>query len=74
MTNRYRITDVPSPSTGPVRARRLRPVLWLLLIINLTFNAAASTIGATLVSVVFGVITLACAAGLVIDHYRRRDR
>ncbi|MEU4419092.1 hypothetical protein AB0F81_00550 [Actinoplanes sp. NPDC024001] len=74
MTNRYRITDVPDPSTGPVRARRLRPTLWLLLLVSLTFNAAASTIGATVVSIVFGLLTLACAAGLVADHYRHRDR
>ncbi|GAA4949241.1 hypothetical protein [Actinoplanes utahensis] len=74
MPNRYRITDTPDTSPGPMRAGRLRPALWLLLIVGLTANAAASTIGATAVSVVFGLITLGCAAGLVVDHYRRRDR
>ena len=56
------------PSTG-----RLRPLMWLFLIIALGANAAASTLGATLVSVVFGAIALACAIGLVAHHYRRRQ-
>ncbi|BBH67927.1 hypothetical protein ACTI_46120 [Actinoplanes sp. OR16] len=52
----------------------LRPALWLLLIISLAINAVTSSIGATVVSLAFGLITLACGAGLVADHYRRRER
>ncbi|WIM96406.1 hypothetical protein ACTOB_008598 [Actinoplanes oblitus] len=74
MTNRYHSTDAPAASSDPSRAGRLRPALWLLLIISLTVNGAASTIGATAVSVGCGLITLACAAGLVADHYRHRNR
>ncbi|GAA4594809.1 hypothetical protein BJY16_001446 [Actinoplanes octamycinicus] len=74
MTNRYRITDASGPTSNLAGARRLRPALWLLLIISLAVNAASSTIGATVVSLIFGLITLACAAGLAVDHYRRRDR
>ena len=78
MTDRYRIADPPAPAaSAPDRpatsgAGRLRPALWLLLILTLAANAAASTLGATPVSIVFGAAALACAAGLVADHYRRR--
>jgi len=73
MTNRRPTTATSDASPGSGRTGRLRPTLWLLLIISLTLNAAASTIGATAVSVIFGLVTLACATGLVVDHYRHRD-
>ncbi|GAA1640618.1 hypothetical protein [Actinoplanes couchii] len=52
---------------------KLRPVLWLLLILGLAANAAASTIGAhQLVGSVFGLVALASGTGLAIHHYRYR--
>ncbi|GAA0907635.1 hypothetical protein Vau01_086870 [Virgisporangium aurantiacum] len=53
----------------------LRPVLWLVLILSAAANATASAAGASAIaSVGFGVITLGCAAALVVHHYRGRDR
>jgi hypothetical protein len=57
---------------SPAAAGRLRPALWLVLVLSLAANAITSTIGATAISVVFGLITLACATALVLHHYRNR--
>lgn len=52
---------------------KLRPVLWLLLILGLAANAVASTIGADpLVVSCFGLVALASGIGLVVHHYRYR--
>lgn len=72
MTDPYRISDAPAPATTPSTTGRLRPVLWLVLILSLAANATASALGATLVSIAFGVVTLGSAAALVVDHYQRR--
>ncbi|MET7419884.1 hypothetical protein [Dactylosporangium sp. NPDC005555] len=53
----------------------LRPVLWLVLIVSAGANATASTADANpLIGVGFGLVTLACAATLVVHHYRHRVR
>ena len=72
MTDPYRITDTPTPTSTPSSAGRLRPTLWFLLIVGLATNAVTSAIGATLFSIVAGLVTLACATALVVGHYRKR--
>ncbi|GIF10128.1 hypothetical protein [Actinoplanes teichomyceticus] len=74
MTDRFRVDGTPEPSSAPPPIGRLRPALWLLLIVSLTVNAVASAIGATLAGIAFGLVTLACAGWLVVDHYRRRNQ
>ncbi|MER5551692.1 hypothetical protein ABT001_08420 [Streptomyces sp. NPDC002793] len=56
-----------SPSRG-----LLRPVLWALLLLCAVCNAVTSTMdGVTVVvSVAFGLATLACGVGLVLHHRR----
>ena len=73
MTDRYRIA--PEETAADDRAGMLRPVLWLLLILSAADNATVSVAGwNVLVGVGFGLITLACAAVLVVHHYRHRAR
>ncbi|WP_199511388.1 hypothetical protein [Nucisporomicrobium flavum] len=62
------MTDHISSNSSP-----LRPALWLLFFLSVTANAITSGIGATLVSVLFGVIALSCAVSLVVHHYRHRE-
>ena len=77
MTDRYRLT--PSETAGtPDRAARgglLRPVLWALLIVSAAANATVNTTGGNaFLGVGLGLVTLACAAALVVHHYRHRTR
>ena len=53
------------------QGRTLRPVLWLLLVLSVAANAVASTVNLA-AAITFGVLALACAAALVVDHYRHR--
>ncbi|WP_173745287.1 hypothetical protein [Actinoplanes sp. TFC3] len=50
----------------------IRPVLWLVLIVSVAANSVLSSRGSLLAGMVFGVIALASAVMLVVDHYRRR--
>ncbi|AGL13694.1 hypothetical protein [Actinoplanes sp. N902-109] len=50
----------------------IRPVLWLILIVAAVANMILSSMGATIAGVVFGVIAVAAAGTLVVDHYRNR--
>ncbi|MEV4702809.1 hypothetical protein [Actinoplanes sp. NPDC049316] len=51
----------------------LRPLLWVGLVLSAVANAIASSSGNhVVIGAAFGVVTLACAAGLVVQHYRRR--
>lgn len=64
-----------SRSVQPAGAQRgaLRPVLWLLLAISAVLNIVTSNIGINIfIGIGFGLATLACAAALVVDHYRHR--
>jgi hypothetical protein len=55
------------------RGGMLRPVLWLVLIVSAAANATVSAVGANvLAGICFGIVTLACAAALVVHHYRHR--
>ena len=60
-------------STRP--AGLLRPALWLVLIVSAAADAASSSTGLhPVVGIGFGLITLACAATLIVHHYRHRRR
>jgi hypothetical protein len=64
-----------SSSVQPAGAQRgmPRPVLWLLLVISAVLNLVTSNIGINIfIGIGFGLATLACAAALVVDHYRHR--
>jgi hypothetical protein len=76
MADPYRISEAsaaePARHAGP-RGGLLRPVLWLVLIVSAAANAVSSSIGVSeFVGTGFGLITLGCAAALVIHHYRHR--
>jgi hypothetical protein len=76
VTDPCRVFDTPQPRRTPrpvARGGSIRPVLWLLLVICAAANAVTSTAGLTMmISIGFGVATLACAAALVVHHYRHR--
>jgi hypothetical protein len=81
MADRYRISPAQTPHPRSVddgsddRGGVLRPVLWIVLILSATANGTLSGLDANpVVSVGFGLITLACAASLVVHHYRHRRR
>lgn len=57
---------------SPMTESRLRPVLWLVLIVSLAANAVTSSIGATVPGIVCGVVAVACAVTLGVHHYRSR--
>jgi hypothetical protein len=72
----YRITEpssAPRPKPAVTTRGALRPLLWLLLMVSVAVNAASSAADVNIaVGVTSGLIVLACAAGLIVDHYRRR--
>jgi hypothetical protein len=76
MTDPYRISEAPAVEPGRHAGPRgglLRPVLWLVLIVSAAANAVTSTIGVSeFVGMGFGLVTLGCAATLVVHHYRRQ--
>lgn len=74
MADPYRISDPPpAPEREDSGGGLLRPVLWLVLVVSAAANATVSAAGANvLAGIGFGVITLACAAALVVHHYRHR--
>lgn len=77
MTDRYRIAPPETAGTPDRDARGglLRPALWALLIVSAAVNATVNTTGGNVfVGVGFGLVTLACAAALVVHHYRHRAR
>jgi len=79
MADQYRISQAPESTRAAqprgTRGGLLRPVLWLALIVSAAANAASSSIGLNaFVGIGFGLITLACAATLIVHHYRYRRR
>ena len=50
---------------------RTGALLWTVLAISAALNAALSTVNIVLAAT-FGVVVLACAAGLITRHYRGR--
>ncbi|GAA0843469.1 hypothetical protein ACFQVD_01265 [Streptosporangium amethystogenes subsp. fukuiense] len=70
MTDPHRILDT-SKTARP--AGMLRPVLWLLLVVSAALNMVTSSIDVNVfVGIGFGLLTLACAAALIVHHYRYR--
>ena len=60
---------------GSARERAHRPLLWFVLVVSAAANSISSTSHLNMLfGVGFGMITLACAIALVVDHYRRRAR
>jgi hypothetical protein len=76
MMDPYRISETPDSSPAAVERRRsLRPVLWLLLVISAAANMATSNAGLNMmIGIGFGLVTLACGAALIVDHYQHRRR
>jgi hypothetical protein len=70
----YRITEGPqTPHRAAAGGGLARPLLWLLLVISAAGNMVTSTTGVNVfVSAAFGVVTLACATALIVQHYRQR--
>ncbi|WP_089951615.1 hypothetical protein [Lentzea xinjiangensis] len=72
MTNTMNTTtDSTANIATNSRNRRHRTLLWTALALSALCNAGTSIAGLGIVSIVFGVLTLLCGAGLVV-HYRWR--
>jgi hypothetical protein len=51
----------------------LRPAMWLLLAVSVVGNAVTSGFaGATVIHLVFGIVTVLAAVVLAVHHYRHR--
>ncbi|GAB2857428.1 hypothetical protein GCM10027176_69860 [Actinoallomurus bryophytorum] len=76
MTDPYRIYETADSSPAAAERRgRLRPVLWLLLVISVAGNVATSNTGLNIMlGIGFGLVALACGAALIVDHYQHRRR
>lgn len=76
MNDEYRITPTsPSSSSPSFEARpadRLRPFLWVVLILSAATNAILSGMTNPFVSSAFGLVALICAGTLIVHHYRNR--
>ena len=64
-------------NTGDVPGTRrdggiLRPLLWAVLAIGVVGNISCSTVDILVGNIIFGLISLAGAAGLIVHHYRTR--
>jgi hypothetical protein len=59
----------------PENYRRRRTMLWLVLVVSAAANVVASTAGLNLfIGLGAGLVTVACAAALIVDHYQHRSR
>jgi hypothetical protein len=75
MMDPYRISEPDSAPPAIERRGSLRPVLWLLLVISAAGNVATSNIGLNMmIGIGFGLVTMACAAALIVNHYQHRRR
>lgn len=75
MRDPYDISEAPEPAASPRGGDALGPLLWVLLVISLAGNVLMSSIGGSVaVGSVFGAATVACAAALIVRHYRARRR
>jgi hypothetical protein len=69
-------THTDPDGTGQHRAPRTvsGPVLWVVLVLSVALNAAASILGwPMLVGVGFGLVAVGCAVALITRHHRRRS-
>jgi hypothetical protein len=69
MNDDYRITS--APESGPTG--RLRPFLWVVLILSAATNAVLSGMTNPFVCSAFGLVALICAVALIVHHYRNRQ-
>jgi hypothetical protein len=75
MADIYSTQDVTQrPQSVKIPSGRVRPVLWLVLVISSVVNVVASIAGSLLISNVFGLIALVGIAALINDHYRNKRR
>ncbi|MEQ4723512.1 hypothetical protein [Nonomuraea sp. B19D2] len=77
MDDPYRIE--PQGRRRPARRRNgwaLRALLWAILVIAISVNIVASTIGrgSLLVGLPSGLIAVACIAGLIVHHIKSGRR
>ncbi len=71
MTDHYRISNDHPPVKAP--GRGLRAALWTCLLLAAAANATTSALGVNpLLSVLFGLITIASIIALVTHHRRNR--
>lgn len=69
------MTETPDGSGDAGHGAVLRPLVWLVLIISASGNVIASTADlGVLFNVAFGLLSTACAAVLIVHHYRYRRR
>ena len=79
MKDPYRIVETPEAvhtarHATADRRRMLRPVLWLVLIVSTAANGVTSSLGASpVVTVGFGLLSLASAITLTVHHYQHRQ-
>ncbi|TMR04331.1 hypothetical protein ETD83_08720 [Actinomadura soli] len=69
--------EPPTPSraaaAADVRGGAVRPVLWVFLVVCVAGDMVAWRTGVGAVAgVSLGLAALACAAGLIVHHYRNR--
>ncbi|MGW1680600.1 hypothetical protein [Saccharopolyspora sp. NPDC002376] len=77
MTDSDRIAESSEPqrTTRPTDARagRLRPLLWLVLVISASANLVLwSTSSGVLIGLWFGLLTALSGMGLIVHHYHHR--
>jgi hypothetical protein len=72
----YRISQAPQSAPPAIdRAGAVRPLLWLFLVLGGAANVVSSAAGVNMfIGAGFGLVTLACATGLIVHHYRHRGR
>jgi hypothetical protein len=69
MNDEYRISEPPAQTARSP----LRVALWLVLVLSAAANMVfSSVVDRPWVGSIFGLVTLACAATLVVHHYRNR--
>lgn len=67
-------TVVPSgsrPAAPTGRGNRVRPTLWLVLVVSLVGNGAMSLVS-TPAGIAFGLVAMACVAGLIVNYRASR--
>jgi hypothetical protein len=72
MTDNRVLTEQPTP-VGTSGSRRIRPLLWIVLVVVLAGDVVISSKHLSpFVDVPVGLLGLACIIGLVVDHYKHR--
>ncbi|MFY1682797.1 hypothetical protein ACN265_14790 [Micromonospora sp. WMMD730] len=72
MTDPYRVADAPAEPTHPA-TDRLRPLLWVVLVVSLAANAALTTVlDNQWAGSACGLLAVLCAGTLVARHRRAR--